>query len=79
MDRNDWETLEKYKVRHSDRYFQIWKKNPLSVELIDPKVLKQKINYIHDNRRRKGGDDVGYKYSSASYYSTGIKNWDFLY
>ena len=79
MDEERWDVLENFKVNHQDRYFQIWKKNPLSIELVDPKILKQKIDYVHSNQEKKGGNDVAYKYSSASYWATGIKNWDFLY
>jgi hypothetical protein len=76
---NNFEVLENFHVRHVDRNFQIWKKNPLSVELTSPQILKQKIDYVHSNMEKKGGSDIEYKYSSASYYSTGIRNWDFLY
>lgn len=70
--------LEVFRVDKIDRKYQFWKRNPLSVEILSEKVLKQKINYIHDNLSRKNLDDVSYKYSSACYYETGIKNWDFL-
>jgi REP element-mobilizing transposase RayT len=76
---NNFEELENFHVRHVDRNFQIWKKNPLSIELTSPQILKQKINYVHSNMDKKGGSDVEYKYSSASYFATGIRNWDFLY
>jgi len=70
--------MNQYVVRKKDRHIQIWKRDPLSVELISENFLWQKINYIHLNRTRKGFSDVDYKYSSASYYATGVKNWDFL-
>lgn len=40
----------------------------------------QKINYIHDNPVKAGLCKLPeeYKYSSASFYETGIKNWNFL-
>lgn len=74
----DYYPLEKFRVDRGDRTYQIWERNPLSIEIYSDKVLKQKINYIHNNLAKKGLDDVSYKYSSASYYATGIKNWDFL-
>ncbi|HJW31570.1 MAG TPA: hypothetical protein VJ508_20235, partial [Saprospiraceae bacterium] len=61
-----------------DRHFQIWKRNALSIEILSHNVLWQKINYLHLNRTRKGFNDVDYKYSSAHYYFTGIRDWDFL-
>lgn len=70
--------LEKFKVDKIDRTYQFWMKKPLSVAIYTEKVLHQKINYIHKNLLRKGLDDIKYKYSSAYYYETGKKNWDFL-
>jgi len=72
------EALDVFKVKKSDRYIQIWKRNPLSVEILYDDVLEQKLNYIHTNLFRKGKDDVSYKYSSAGYYASGERNWDFL-
>jgi len=74
----DDDTLKHFVVNKSDRYIQIWKRNPLSIEIISEHVLQQKLNYIHTNLARKGMDDVTYKYSSASFYVTGVCNWDFL-
>ena len=71
-------TLDCFKVDKSDRYIQIWKRRPLSIEIINEGVLQQKLNYIHNNLARKGMNDIDYKYSSASFYATGICNWDFL-
>jgi REP element-mobilizing transposase RayT len=79
VDEKEDEVLNYFLVNKMDRKFQIWKKRPLSIEILTPKVLDQKINYIHNNLGKKGKDDVSYKYSSASYYATGIRNWDFLY
>jgi putative transposase len=75
---NNDETLNQFLVRKKDRHFQIWKRNPMNVEILTDDFLWQKINYIHMNRSRKGYNDIEYKYSSAHYYLTGIKNWDFL-
>jgi len=74
----DDQTLNLFFVKKKDRSFQIWKRNPLSIEILTQKTLEQKINYIHNNLARKGMDDVQYKFSSASFYETGIRNWDFL-
>ena len=70
--------LDIFRVDKTDRKHQFWKRNPLSVEILSEKVLRQKINYIHNNLSRKNLNDVSYKYSSAYYYETGVKNWDFL-
>ncbi len=78
VDCGDTNTLNMFKVNRGDRNFQIWERNPLSVSILSDKVLAQKITYIHNNLSRKGLDDLTYKYSSASFYATGIRNWDFL-
>jgi putative transposase len=78
LDAGEFEKLNYFKVGRADRNFQIWQRDPLSIEILNEKVLAQKINYIHNNLSKKGLNDLEYKYSSASYYETGIKNWDFL-
>ena len=78
VSKGDYCLLEDFKVNKSDRYIQIWKRRPLSIEIISEKTLQQKLNYIHSNLAKKGMDDCAYKYSSASFYATGICNWDFL-
>ena len=75
---NKTEILENFTVNKADRYIQIWKRNPLSIEIVTERVLQQKLKYIHRNMQKKGMSDVDYKYSSAFYYETDIKNWDFL-
>ena len=72
--------LEKFKVNASDRKYQFWERNPLSVELMSSKVYQQKLNYLHQNPVRAGLCKVPhqYKYSSALFYKSGIDNWGFL-
>ena len=78
LDEGNESLLRRFITNASDRYVQIWKRRSLSIEIYYDNVLQQKVNYIHNNVRKKGGDDVLYKYSSAFYYATGIRNWDFL-
>ncbi|MBL0008472.1 MAG: hypothetical protein IPP25_15175 [Saprospiraceae bacterium] len=77
-DQNDLTTLDIFRVDKIDRKYQIWKREALSIEIFTDKVLRQKINYIHNNMNKKGFDDLKYKYSTASYYATGEKTWDFV-
>jgi putative transposase len=70
--------LSPHIVRKKDRFYQIWQRRPMSIPIFTQHVLNQKTNYLHSNLAKKGLSDVDYKYSSASYYATGIKNWDFL-
>jgi putative transposase len=72
--------LEKCPVNKKDRAFQIWKRNPLSKELISQKVFLQKLEYIHENPV-KGGLTLypeAYHYSSASFYETGVDHFKIL-
>ena len=72
--------LSQFLVNAKDRQYQIWERNPLSVDLWSEEVMIQKIRYIHENPVRKGMCicPQDYKYSSALLYHTGIDNWGFL-
>jgi len=41
--------LQKFRVDKTDRQYQIWKRNPLSVAIYSDQLLQQKINYVHQN------------------------------
>ena len=70
---NDPQQLEGMRVRKHDRDHQIWKREPLSVELFSRSVFLQKLNYIHQNPVRAGICKVpeNYYYSSAGFYLNG--------
>ncbi|WP_276501818.1 REP-associated tyrosine transposase [Terrimonas pollutisoli] len=72
--------LERFRVDAADREYQIWERNPLSIELRTDTVYRQKLDYIHWNPVRAGicGFPEEYKYSSALFYETGVDNWGFL-
>ena len=74
------EALEKLKVKASDRVYQVWERNPLSVSLCTQVVFKQKLHYIHANPVVAGLCKFpgAYKYSSAAFYEKGINEWNFL-
>ena len=65
--------LEEFKVNKYDRAYQIWKREPLSVELRTHDVFIQKLNYIHYNPVRAGLciNPEDYYYSSARFYYDG--------
>lgn len=69
-------------VGATDRQFQLWERKPLSVPLFTQSVVEQKINYIHNNPVREkwnlADEPHLYKYSSASFYHTGINEFSFL-
>ena len=72
--------LEQYKVNKYDRTYQIWKREPLGIELFTPPAFQQKLNYIHENPVRAGlckfAED--YRYSSARFYETGVDEFGIL-
>jgi REP element-mobilizing transposase RayT len=72
--------LEKCRVNKKDRAFQIWKRNPLSIELSSQKIFLQKLEYIHDNPVKAGlnSHPEEYRYSSASFYETGVDHFKML-
>jgi putative transposase len=77
---NDAHELENFKVVARDREYQIWERNPLSIEIYNQKVLLQKLNYMHQNPVRAGicKMSCNYLYSSALFYEKGKKDWPFL-
>jgi REP element-mobilizing transposase RayT len=72
--------LEIYRVKATDREFQFWERNSLSIELYSTKVFMQKLNYIHQNPVLAGLClyPEEYHYSSAKFYETGIDDWGIL-
>ena len=67
-------------VNKMDRMYQIWKREPLSVELSSEKVFLQKLEYIHYNPVKaclcNNPDD--YHYSSALFYEKGTDQFNML-
>ena len=72
--------LKGHKVNKYDRAYQIWKREPLSVELFTEKVFIQKLEYIHQNPVMAGLANFAeeYHYSSAKFYELGIDDFDFI-
>lgn len=73
-------TLEAFKVNKYDREYQIWKREPLGIELISPAVFNQKLDYIHYNPVQAGLciNPEDYFYSSARFYHDGTDNFGML-
>ena len=72
--------LETFKVNKYDRAYQLWKREPLHIELILPSVFDQKLEYIHYNPVKAGLCiyPEEYHYSSAKFYHTGIDDFKML-
>ena len=78
---NSPQVLKKFRVNLSDRQYQFWERNPLSIAIFHEKVRWQKAHYIHLNPC-VGKWDLSpypetYKYSSA-YKSSECGYWDFV-
>ncbi len=80
LQKNHPEVLLHFKVNAKDRQYQFWERNALSIELRNHPVFIQKLEYIHWNPVMAGMSKLptGYKYSSASFYETGLDYWGFL-
>ena len=78
--KNDMEVLNSFKVNKYDREYQIWKREPLGIELISAAVFEQKLNYIHYNPVRAGLsiNPEEYHYSSAKFYYDGTDSFGML-
>ena len=77
---NDIESLSAFKVNKYDREYQIWKREPLSIELISEDLFKQKLEYIHYNPVTAGFCELpeDYHYSSAKFYQDGTNGFGML-
>lgn len=67
--------IELLKVKASDRYYQVWERNSLSIDIYSEKVLLQKLNYLHNNpvqvKWKLAELPEDYTCSSVSFYETG--------
>lgn len=74
--------LERLFVELRDRKFQVWKRNSMSIDLIHEWFFIQKFEYIHNNplqpRWQLAQRAEDYRYSSASFYETGVSEFAFL-
>jgi len=74
--------LEKHFVDKSDRSFQFWEREPMVKECWTKKFFRQKLNYIHFNPCQPHWNLAGvpeeYKWSSANFYETGLKEFSWL-
>ncbi len=78
--KNNPDVLAGFKVNKYDREYQIWKREPLSIELISESMFIQKLEYIHYNPVTAGLCSVPeeYYYSSAKFYFDGTDSFRIL-
>ncbi len=78
--KDDAGLLEKCKVNKADREYQMWKREPLIIDLFTEAVFNQKLDYIHYNPVAAGLCKLPeeYHYSSAMFYEHGIDHFNML-
>ena len=76
------ESLSSYEVDALNKKYEFWQRDSLAVPLYTKEVALQKLDYIHENPLAEHwnlvNDPCDYKYSSAKYYESGQKDFDFL-
>ncbi len=80
LTKNNPKLLENFRVDKTDRKYQFWQRNALSIELRSKHVFDQKLNYIHRNPVKAGLCSFAeeYYFSSGRFYKTGIDSFGFL-
>jgi putative transposase len=78
--KDDKDSHDSFKVNKYDRGYQIWKREPLSIELLNKGMFMQKLEYIHYNPVRARLCEVpeDYQYSSARFYHDGTNSFQML-
>ena len=77
---NNANALNSFKVNKYDREYQLWKREPLSIELVSQNLFIQKLEYIHYNPVSAGlcEKPEDYPYSSARFYCNGTVSFGIL-
>jgi len=77
---NKSQMLSDLLVQSKDRKYQVWERNSLSIELRNPMVYNQKLEYVHANPVNAGLCEFPeeYEYSTARFYELNERNWDFV-
>jgi putative transposase len=66
------EELKFFKLRHKEKqHFQFWQEGNHPIEIQNPNIMRQKLDYIHQNPVRRGyvSDPTHWRYSSAANYT----------
>jgi len=64
--------LEHYKLRHKvDQQHQLWQEGSQPKEIADEEMVRQKLEYLHNNPVKRGyvDDPTHWRYSSARIYA----------
>jgi putative transposase len=81
MDTKD-DRLSSFTVNAKDRQYQFWERNSLGIDLWNPEVFMQKLDYIHNNPLQQKWQlsvlPEDYRYSSAQFYMTGTDEFGII-
>lgn len=81
--KNNPADLLNYKVDWRTRKYNFWQPEPDWFLLFKEETTRQKLNYMHNNPLQRHWqlvtDPVDYRFSSARFYETGEKEFEFLY
>ncbi|MBI3862237.1 MAG: transposase [Planctomycetia bacterium] len=76
LDRRAFKTLldelQFFKLRHKiDQKYQVWQEGSHPQQIQDDEMMQQKLEYMHQNPRRRGyvDDPIHWRYSSARNYA----------
>ncbi|MFT7031398.1 MAG: REP element-mobilizing transposase RayT [Marinoscillum sp.] len=76
------QVLAHFKVSEKDRSYRIWQRDPLAIHIDAKWKFEQKLEYIHNNplndRWNLSKSPETYQWSSASFYETGIDQFECL-
>jgi putative transposase len=77
---NHVQLLQEFYVGAKDRKHQVWERNPLSIGIWSEEVLRQKLEYIHNNPVKAGlcAFPEDYLYSTARLYNGDLNQWKFV-
>jgi len=74
--------LSEFVVDEVNKSHSFWQRDSLDIEIFTPKVVFQKLEYIHNNPCRGkwmlAENPVSYQYSSLEFYETGRDRFGFL-
>ncbi len=74
--------LGQFKVSDINKKYCFWQRDSLSVELFSPKVIFQKLEYLHNNpckgKWQLSKSPENYKFSSFSFYESGTDEFKIL-
>lgn len=80
--REEKHLLNRFEVDEINKSHSFWQRDPRDTEIFSPKVIFQKLDYIHHNLCRGKWmlveDPVHYPYSSFEFYENGYDRFGFL-